>query len=59
MVLHGLNLSKYIHGAKKESKTGQVSLNRYQRPKMALINNLRADLDQNKVERPNLDSCKT
>jgi hypothetical protein len=43
----------------RESKTGQPSLNRYHGSKSNLIKNLRAGLDQNKVERPKLDICNT
>ena len=60
MVLRGLNLSKSVHGGKRrESKTGKPSLNHFQGPKLKLIKSLRACLDQNKVEGPKLDFCKT
>jgi hypothetical protein len=60
MVLHGLNVSKSVHGGKsRESKTGKSSLNRYEGPKLNLIKSLRADLYQNKVDGPKLNLCKT
>ena len=60
MVLRGLNLSKSDHGGKRrKSKTGKPSLNHFQGPKLKLIKSLRACLDQNKVEGPKLDFCKT
>jgi hypothetical protein len=47
--------------AKKSQKriNHQPSLNRSQELKLDLIKSLRADLDQNRVEGPKIDLCKT
>jgi hypothetical protein len=42
----------------KNSKTGQPSLNRYQRQKLDLIKKIKGDLDQNKVKGSKLDFYK-
>jgi hypothetical protein len=44
---------------KKESKSGQPTLKRYQGLKLDLIKSLRAYLDQNRIDGSKLDFCKT
>jgi hypothetical protein len=43
----------------KKEKTGQSSLNCNKGSKLDLIKSLWVDLDQNKVEEPKLNFCKT